>query len=402
MHHIKQAIGSGFDIKYKRFTVFAILFFSILRGIRFPNMWSYSIFLFNYDFGLIKRGLIGEIIYQLNNPYLMSYEFFVVFSIVIFSINIILLSMVINDFINTQNSIFIGCSAVFASSFSIVFLSHTVGYFDHIGLLISLITLKINGFYKKLLFSSLFIPLAVLIHEAIFIIFFPVIFMSLLFSIEPEEQTKKILMLGGWTVTLLILVVVIANFTLQQSEAHEMYIRLQAEVAHPLREDAFDVLVRDLNDNFNIMKNLQTNNYFIRLSKSFLITAPTFLVFIYFTSLTLKQAGAKFYFIVLAILASLSPLVMHLWGWDIYRWNTLTGTVSFLMLSVAYTTNKNKPIETPNYMFLIVISVIILNGMSSIPLFDNYYVKQFPFLEHWQYLIDLIGGKATFPYVPSR
>ena len=76
MRHIKSIMNSNFEIKPYCFVILAIFFLSILRGIRFPNIWSYSHFLFNYDFGFTKRGLIGEIISQVNNPYLISYEFF--------------------------------------------------------------------------------------------------------------------------------------------------------------------------------------------------------------------------------------------------------------------------------------------------------------------------------------
>lgn len=144
--------NSSFDIKPWYFVIFAILFLSILRGIRVPNIWSYSHFLFNYDLGFIKRGLIGEIISQFNNPYLLSYEFFFIFSIAILFIVIVLISLLLKDLINSHNPIFIGCSVVFSSSLAVVFLSHSVGYFDHIGLLVALITLKINGFYKKIFF----------------------------------------------------------------------------------------------------------------------------------------------------------------------------------------------------------------------------------------------------------
>jgi hypothetical protein len=403
MYNIKPMINSGFDIRSWRFVVFAMLFLSILRGIRFPSIWSYSHFLFNYDFGIIKRGLIGEIISQFNNPYLISYKFLCVFSIAIFSINIILLSVLIKDFINSQSLILIGCSAVFASSLAVVFLSHSIGYFDHVGLLVALTTLKISGFYKKMLFLLLFMPFALLIHEAIFIMFFPVIFMSLLLSIETEGRIKKILILGAFSVMLLILLVVIANQTLEKSEAHEMYARLQAKIEYPLRQDAFDVLTRDTKDNFLIMERIWSKQYFAELTLSFLVTAPAFLVFIYFTIFFLRKAKVKFYLIMLSILASLSPLPLHFGGLDMHRWNTLTGTVSFLMLYVVYAINKNQqPITTSNYIYSILVFVIFLNGISSIPLFDNYYVKQFPFVEHQQYIIDLIHGKAIFPYVPPR
>jgi hypothetical protein len=53
-----------------------VLLFSILRGIRFPNIWSYSHFLFNYDFGFTKRSLVGALIGLLGHPYLITYDFF--------------------------------------------------------------------------------------------------------------------------------------------------------------------------------------------------------------------------------------------------------------------------------------------------------------------------------------
>ena len=116
-------------------SILAILFLNILRGIRFPNMWSYTHFLFNYKFGFTRRGLIGEAVSRLDNPYLISYDFFVLFSLIIFCINMLLISVIIREFVYSQNLLLIGCSIIFSSSLGIVFLSHSVGYFDHIGLL---------------------------------------------------------------------------------------------------------------------------------------------------------------------------------------------------------------------------------------------------------------------------
>jgi len=392
----------SFDIKFWRFVIFSILFFSILRGIRFPNIWSYCHFLFNYDFGFIKRGFIGTIFSQINNPYLISYDFFFIFSISIFIINIILLSSLIKGFINSQTPIFIGCSLVFASSLAIVFLSHSVGYFDHIGLLIALITIKINGFYKKIFFLLLSMPIALLIHESILIIFFPVIFMSLLFSLEAEGQIKKILTLMAFSAILVVLVFIIANHTLVGMEANEMNARLQSKIGYPLRQDTFYVLLRDSKDNFHIMKSLWFNKLqLLRLASSFLVTAPTFLFFIYFTVMMLKKTKVEFYLIVVSILASVSPLLMHFWGWDMHRWNTLSITTSFLMLHIVYSLNKKHTVAISNYTYPILIILIFLNGISSISLFDGYYVKQFPFGEHLKYIFDLIDGKEMFPSVPG-
>ena len=404
MRHIKSIINSNLEIKPYCFVILAIFFLSILRGIRFPNIWSYSHFLFNYDFGFTKRGLIGEIISQVNNPYLISYEFFFIFSLAIFAINVILLSIVIRDFVNSRNPVLIGSSLVFVSSVAVVFLSHSIGYFDHIGLLIALVTLKISGFYKKILFLLPSMTFALIAHEAILIIFFPVIFMSLLFSIKPEGSIKKVVTLGLFSALSFTLVLFISGFTLKPLETHKMFINLQAEIDHPLRKDAFDVLQRDSKTNYQIMQNLWSDiNRFIRLIESFLVTIPVFSVFIYFSLLFLRTSKVKFGLIILSILASVSPLLLHFFGWDIHRWNTLAVTTSFLMLYVVHSSKtNNQSVAISRNIYPIFLLLIFLNGISQIGLFDGYYVKQFPFFEHQGYIFNLISGKEVFPYVPSR
>ncbi len=44
--------------------------------------------------------------------------------------------------------------------------------------------------------------------------------------------------------------------------------------------------------------------------------------------------------------------------------------------------------------------MILLNAVADIPLFDGYSVRQFPYLEHWEYITDLLAGKERFPYLP--
>jgi len=411
MHDIESSDNSNFDPKIWYFFIFSVLFLSIMRGIRFPNVWSYTHFLFNYDFGFTKRGLIGEILNKLNDSYLMTYDFFLIFSAVIFFMNIILISLLLKNLIDSRKSVFIGCSLVFSSSLAVVFLSHSIGYFDHIGLLIALITQKISGFYRKIIFLFISMPFALLIHEAILIIFFPVIFMSLLFSIEKKDFViKKITILSFFSASMFLLTLLISNYNLEKSEAYEMHDNLQASIRFSLRKDAFNVLHRDSKDNFQLMKNawLKNKNRFLELTPSILATAPTIAIFIYFSILLLKKSKTDIYLIVLSVLAALSPLLLHFFGWDMHRWNTLTITTSFIMLNIAYSSKlKNQPtmtlnLTTSNHIYPAFIFVIFLNGASSIPLFDGYRVEQFPFIEHQKYVFDLIRGRETFPNVPSR
>ncbi|HUW83802.1 MAG TPA: hypothetical protein VMZ31_13520 [Phycisphaerae bacterium] len=404
MRNTKPIMNSGCDITLWRLLASVLLFLSILRGIRFPNIWSYSHFLFNYDFGFTKRGFIGALFSHLNNHYPISYECFLIVSIVICSINIILLSILIRDFIRSAEPALLGCSLIYASSLAVVFLSHSIGYCDHVGLLFALVTLNITGFYKKLLFSLPSMAVALLVHEAIIVVFFPIVFMSLLFSIESEERIRKLLLLGLFSAALLALGLFVSASTLETSEAHKMYNSLQASIEHPLRQTAFDVLHRTSKDTLDIMKEMWSHKRrYIDLLRSCVVTGPAFLVFIYFSTSILRKSKTKAYFVLLSILASLSPLLLHNVGWDMHRWNTLAVTTSFLMLHIAYRRRcTTEPIATSGNIYLVCVFVIFVNGMSSISLFDGYDVKEFPFNEHQRYVYGVINGTEIFPYVPPR
>jgi hypothetical protein len=220
---------------------------------------------------------------------------------------------------------------LFTSSLAVVFLSHSIGYFDHIGLLLALITLKLVGFYRKIIFLFIFMPFALLTHEAAFILFFPVIFMSLLFTLEAEENTMhKLILLGLFSAVAIILAFYIGNQTLTELETQQMYERVQTSVEHPLRQDAFSVLHRDTGDNLAIMQHQWSLPIrFIHLFLSLLVTAPLFAVFIYLTVLILNKTNTKVHLTALSILASLTPLMLHFFAWDMQRWNTFLYRIIF-------------------------------------------------------------------------
>ena len=158
-----------------------------LKGARLPNIWSYTHFLFNYQHGFVKRGAIGALLDAINIASLGAYEFFVAFSFAFLCANIALLDALCWQLIKTQHLPWIGCALLFASGLAIVYLSHTVGYFDHIGLFVTLLALITRGFYKKLLLIAAAFPFAIIIHEATLIIFFPVAVMSLLLELPTPD-----------------------------------------------------------------------------------------------------------------------------------------------------------------------------------------------------------------------
>ena len=106
--------------------IFVTMSISLARGINFPNLWSYSHYVFTYDVGFTKRGLLGSVIGYLDFPYLMSYDFFFLFTFIIFLSNVFLLGWMLLDFVQSRNLLLIGCSMIFACSMGMVYLAHTI------------------------------------------------------------------------------------------------------------------------------------------------------------------------------------------------------------------------------------------------------------------------------------
>ncbi len=388
-----------FTPKTWKFLALALLLLAVLRGIRYPNTWSYTHYLFNYDLGFVKRGLMGEVMSQLGSPYLLTYEFFVIFSLLLLAANMILLGVLIHDMATRRNPVLIGGALLFASSLAVVFLAHTIGYLEHIGLLVTLIALRIRDFPKKLIFLCLTFPIALLVHEGVLILLFPINFMALLSHGPGEVRAKKVAWLGAFSLLMVALVFTISEYTLEEAEAEQMYVTLQADLDFPLRRDAFNVLHRDAQENFQRTLQRWSAERLLELRQSVLVTAPTILLLVYLLVLTMQHAAVPLYLRVLAVLAALSPLVMYGWGWDMHRWNTFAITTSFLMLYVVGTGNK-LPSKLPAAIYLLLVFLILLNCMSTITLFDGYYVKQFPFMEHQNYILNLLRGIETCPHAP--
>ena len=382
-----------------RFVAISIFLISILRGIRYPNLWAYSHYLFNYDYGFVKRGLIGTIVAHLP-PFFSSYTAFALFSIAIFVINMTLLGLLIARMIDGETPALTGVALVFASSVAVIFLAHTIGYFDHIGLLVTLLTLRIKTFGRKMLFAAPALLVSLFIHEAIFIIFFPVIFLSLLFSMGAENRRRKMLQLTILALALILLAIFISNTAIPAEDARTMRYEFQEQIGYRLPGNAFDVLHRNSKDNLAVMKALWSDKErFLAMAESLLVTAPSLLLIFYFLFALASHSLTNRWLLIVTLLAPLAPLLLHIVGWDLNRWNALAISMSFLTLYVLIDSGLSiDSMRISSAIYPILVLIIFLNGASRIDLFDEYYVKQFPFPEHVQYLIDLISGKSPLPH----
>lgn len=386
-----------------------LLFYSLLRGVRYPNIWSYTHYLLNYDQGFSKRSLIGSIVNAIPIDYLSSYSFFVIFSYSVLALCLALLFRLIKKASN-KNDLYINISILlFCSSFAVVYLAHLVGYFDQIGLLATLIILNIRSFKNKIIFAFPASLICLFIHEAALFFYFPIIFISLLNAIYCENGTYQkypIFILLIFSACFLLTTHSLSQSNISKDQALTAYQATQAKSTIKLRQDAFIVQSRTGFENIAVMQKLwKSPNRVHNLIISSAFTLPISLFFSVILFIYLRQLKINLLVIFLSLLAPYSVLLLHYIATDTNRFNTLTITTSFLSL-LLYANAYQETIKTTKIktfsLSIIFILLLTLGLIGYISLHNKYYMKSFPFSEHQQYIKDLIEGREKFPFIPAR
>ncbi|NRB42119.1 MAG: hypothetical protein HRU20_27225 [Pseudomonadales bacterium] len=378
-----------------------LLIMTALRGLRFPNIWSYSHFLFDYEFGFMRRGIIGAVLGLFEEATLFSYEFFFIFSLLIFCANLFLLALTFKDLIASQNMNLIAVVMIFASSSGLIFLAHNIGYADHIGLLITLISLRITGFYKKLFFIAPALFLSLLVHEAVLVLFFPILFMSLFFTMDNKHQKFSLLI---FSIISLLLFFLIGSSTIDQTQSSALFDRASRLTPVPLREDAFALLHDTGSGSLTMMLDKWMNParvLFLLLSG--LLIFP--LVYFFQRNMWVLLKAQPKIIKILCLLAGLSPFLLHIVAWDTMRWNTMLLTTTYLMCYLAYQQRTAQEKPTPLNLrpsITLLILVVFINANAQVMLMDHRQVENFPYPKHITYLSDVFSGKANFPEIPRK
>ena len=348
-----------------------------------PTGWTYSHFLFNYEWGFCKRGLIGEILRQLDWPALTSYQFFLSFHLLLFIITLGVLLSLLKTMIDSNQRPLQLAMLLYVSSVAIPMMANTIAYADHIGLLLTLIILKTRPGAFKLGLSALGFCFALLIHEVNAILFLPLLAISLFIDSQQSDTPKWQLIFTVLIITALALLSLFMTQALLSAEANQSMGRaLSVKVGIALRVDAFATLSRSFMQNFTLISsNIAPQKSITAYAHSLIVTLPTSVILILMASQYFKSLSLPRLLRALAVLAPLSPLLLHSVAWDYNRWNALVITLSFLLLYDGF--RRNKPLKLSPFWYRcepLFYFMLFLNGASSLLLLNRTHLKQFPFL----------------------
>jgi hypothetical protein len=381
---------------------------SILRGIQAPAYWGGTHLLFNYEFGFAKRALLGTIIAALQLPSLYHYNFYFWLSVLIFIAEMGLFLSFLKRLLNTQRQDVTLTVFVFCASLAPVFLAHTIGFSEHMILVMTLAMLLVPGFYLRAVLVALLFTIGVLIHEATFLMFFPVVCFRFLADLAGGMDRYRVFVLCLLVGALTALAVVVGGTHLGQDSMQALQRVLQAKADYPLSRNAFLVLTRSLGCNLEHTVECVRDPEFLGLFfvPSLIVTLPTTTFLVYRSLSTLSRRGYGPGLRVAAAAASLSPLSLHFLGCDYNRWLTLAITTSFLVFAVA--TLWCPPRDVPARQDIagagvlnLAIAVTAVNLTSAIALFGGYQVQDFPYEGHVEEVLMMVSGKEAFPPRPA-
>lgn len=382
--------------------IIAVLFLgnSILRGIRAPDRFACSHLLFNYDFGFTRRALLGTLLQSVGIPALCHYDFCFYFSLALFSANMVLLLALTRQLIHKDSGL---VALVFVSSLAVVFLSHEVGYLDHVGLLFTLLFMRIQGGFRvRALVLTLFLPLLLLIHDTSFMTFSPVLFFILLKQLRQQPGRSNIACFTLLLISMATLAVWFGTVHLSDRAAMSMYHELQAKADYPLRQGIFVLHTVTSSDSMRMLWPTLGTALFSRIFfLSSIVLLPTAVYFLFHSLSILAEKRESILLRAVAVAASLLPLLFNLVGEDVPRWTALAATTSFLVFAAcALDRTEAQPTWSFSGLWLPV-TLIVLNLGSSLPLFNGFVVKTIPYEEHINYVEQLLSGAESFPPRPE-
>ncbi|HEV2645491.1 MAG TPA: hypothetical protein VGU46_03910 [Acidobacteriaceae bacterium] len=376
------------DQRFWKWTALGLATIAFAKGMRQPNLWSYTQAQLNYDVGFMRRGLFG---WLLGRPLALNhYANFAVLSTVLLLVlyGVLLLltrTSRLGDLAPPGKLL-----AVYASSYSVTYFANLNGYLDIPLALLCLGPLFIRRTGLRLMAGLAATIVGILIHEEFFFAFVPLLAVSVAFgATTAQTPTLKRRACAG-AILLAALGIALTWYMGRHASISEEQTQQLATLAarttdRPLHDGVFGVLPRTPKQNLQIMESVWKRPTFIPAQvESFLLFGPTAALLSWATLLMLREWRPQRYRWLYAgtLLATLAPLSLNLVGWDKNRWNQLVCFNAFLMLLFVSRMLAGRPIRLPLKMRRLCLLVMLLNMATGNGLMDDVHIRPFPFMRN--------------------
>jgi len=400
-------------------TIFALTFF---KGFRLPSLWPATHFAFNYSFGFIRRGLVGEVARRLFGDDIFKYSNFLGFAIgsmllfgVVFGLALVrALRLAPNDWG------FRLILLVFAASPALVFFVHMVGYFDYLGAIgvlgVLFLALRTEHRFVPSYVACVLGGLLVLIHEGLTVMFVPSLFFVLLCH-ALRGSFKQPVSKGGWvalaahgllaTLPFLVIAVLLSTWGTQDGpRVRALANFLQRHTDFPIRPDAVEVLTRSSAANMRaIVPQYWAQPWARQLAYiNYIAVLPGLGLIVYYGVRSVRRIElprALSWLLLAAFAATVAPQLLNFVGWDWPRWNGISLLQALVcILSLRLLLPHAPPPELSMRVATFGAVLVAIGLCSTAFLFDNYRVQLFPFDRQFEMILETLKGHYSLRPLP--
>lgn len=331
----------------------AAVIFACYVGFRLPNLWSVTLYNVSFSDGVIRRSLFGTVLEPIWN--LGNHQYFW-FALVAFAILAALLVVVITYALKSQLRVTRVVVLIWLLAPTGAYLFHEVGYLDQAIYL--LLFLSIWAWKRVPVFVAVLpVAAAVCVHEIALFTVWPIL---LWWSFA--QGTKRFQRLA-LLIPLIVGILVFLSKPLSAVDLDALHSRLTTVLAFEPRVDALALFGNNPAGSWSESTIIE--------GSAALLPYALAIVFMWIGIFIFSNISPRteWYFAAGAIIASLSPLLIIVSGWDFWRWAFLALSNTAILL-VFWFTKKNQ--EPSRSMIIAMFIPVILLSTYSLKYFDDY------------------------------
>lgn len=327
-------------------TVFAgllagLLFFTFERSIAWLNSWTYTHWLFSYDVGILKRGLVGELLQQINfHPSYHSVYWLAKWNLyLIFGLTAVIVLIPLRKNRLTAGWLLFAL-ALISNPATLQHAADSVARLNNVALLfllIYMVLMPLLGLLNGTLLLVVTCAASVATHEASFFLVAPFLVAAHFFVHRHHPRALTLSLWGAIaaTATLVVITVNSGQTELTDKVYYESLIETYSRVSYP----AVKILFTSFEENLRMaLAHLFTWSSFLHHSVFLAVIGPI-LPPLWRCAREIHQglgerSARERYSLYLLGLSALAPLALYPVGFDHFRWLSASMTIAFFGLAL--------------------------------------------------------------------
>lgn len=361
-------------ISYAIFTTIAwCLLFSLMKGWGEVHEWANVSWLIHYDFGFVKRGLLGSLLTLLLpasttiTPELLSTIGLPLFLTLLAALLLIAFRMIVLTNFSWLLFLF---AAVFFTSPYLTMLANIRNYLDIPISLLGIASL-FSALKQRYFTAALILSIGVFIHELVIVIFLP-LFVLLLglqhaFRTNTNQTSSPLFKIAPWLAIIFPLVFLAITIINQQTlDTGELRLQIENRIMSllPMNKDRAELYSEMLTYSFFDYLKEESGLFLGRITDSYFVFTvglfPVITLLVIWQISGSLRTGMRLILLLLAAGSCLAPLTLHLIAFDTNRIWVMPIFSAFLALWLVVETSQVKHVSAPYFPGLLLLCLWVV------------------------------------------